>query len=380
MKRKIVELEQIFSLSEQTLIDIRDTFAGAIGEKSKGLSNIPTFVSTASGKEKGICLAIDFGGTNIRIAKVSLTEKRIAILEQKKIALNKITCDSLEELFMLLAKILGEMAAGEFLSVGHTFSFPVEQITINSAKFLHWTKEINLAVPVGTDINALLNLCLKKQGYNNVHAVAVINDTVAVLLANSYLGNNIFIGTIWGTGHNSCYYNFTKQMVINLESGNFNSLPMTKYDIALDLASTMPGQQRLEKFVAGRYLVELVNLIAKDLSITTDNLLTAADLSTYLQANKNDDLSRIICMVIERARQIISAEQAGIIKFLSNNLLRLDTCSIGIDGALYVGFKDSEPVLSNKTSVLAEKSVRFVYAQDISLCGAAVSALLTEVR
>lgn len=376
MKRKIVEIEQMFSLSEQTLINIRDNFIHAIQEKSQGLSNIPTFVRTASGNEHGTCLAIDFGGTNIRVAKISLSDKSIVIIEQKKIILNKTDAHSLEELFLLLANMLGELASGEKMSVGHTFSFPVDQISINEAKFLHWTKEINLIVPIGTDINALLNHCLQKQGHDNVQAVALINDTVAVLLSNSYLGNNIFIGTIWGTGHNSCYYNFEKQMIVNLECGNFNNLPLTSYDIALDHSSKMPGMQRLEKLVSGCYLVHLVQLIAADLLISADCLLTTKDLATHLQKNKTDDLSRIINMVIKRARQIIAAEQAGIITFLSNNLIGIDVCSIGIDGALYVGFEDSEFVLNNKTSALANRSVRFVYANDISLCGAAISTLL----
>lgn len=377
MKRKIVELEQTFSLSEQTLLNIRDNFARAIEAKNQGLSNIPTFIRTASGKEEGVCLAIDFGGTNIRVAKVSLSNKSIIILRQQKIELQETGCHSLEELFMLLARILGEFAAGEKALVGHTFSFPVEQISINKANFLHWTKEIKLTVPVGTDINGLLNDCLQKQGYDNVQVVTIINDTVAVLLANSYLGNNIFIGTIWGTGHNSCYYDFVKQMVINLECGNFNNLPATKYDLQLDLASQMPGKQQLEKQVSGRYLLELVQIIAGDLLVSAEQLSTARDLSIYLQANKNDDLSHIIRIVIKRARQIISTEQAGIIKFLSNKL-NMCSLSIGIDGALYRGFEDSETVLNNKTSELAKRTVRFVYAKDISLGGAAVSALLTR--
>src|SRR5262249_35096958 len=56
-------------------------------------------------------------------------------------------------------------------------------------------------------------------------------------------------------------------MVVNLESGNFDGAGATRFDLELDRRSERPGEQQLEKMVAGRYLGELLRLVLDDLRV-----------------------------------------------------------------------------------------------------------------
>ena len=96
-----------------------------------------------------------------------------------------------------------------------------------------------------------------RQGLTNVTPIAVINDTVAVLLAAAYVKGDTAIGAVYAAGYNTCYlepYTGTAQppMILNMESGDFRKLVPNRFDAALDAASEKPGEQRLEKMAAGR--------------------------------------------------------------------------------------------------------------------------------
>ena len=78
----------------------------------------------------------------------------------------------------------------------------------------------------GEVVNDLLKAALARKNLSNVEPTAVINDTVAVLLAAAYKWGNVNVGSIYATGHNTCYYEtYTSAglgkpaMVINMESG-----------------------------------------------------------------------------------------------------------------------------------------------------------------
>ena len=137
--------------------------------------------------------------------------------------------------------------------LGHTFSFPSSQTNIYNARLIIWTKEFATKGVEGEVVNDLLKSSFQLvKNLTNVEPTAVINDTVAVLLAAAYKLGNVNIGSIYATGHNTCYYEtFTGMgklaMVINMESGGFNKLAINKYDYKLDMESEKPYEQRLEK-------------------------------------------------------------------------------------------------------------------------------------
>lgn len=309
LQAKVDEICQSFEVSSSKLQALVDLF---VKSADYGLAHdnvgrvampmIPTYVtSIPTGKEKGLLLAADLGGTNFRVCSVQLNGDHTFKLIQSK---NPIPLDLMtgttDELFSYLASKIGLFVnehhkdlkeTGEKLRLGFTFSFPVEQTSINSGKLIRWTKGFNIPDTVGKDIVHELQSHLDKQEIP-VHVAALANDTVGTLLARSYTGENkeglTTIGCIFGTGTNGAYNekleNITKlskdeyerlkaknvdHMVINTEWGSFDNelkeLPTTKYDADLDLLSSNPGYHMFEKRVSGMFLGEILRNIILDL-------------------------------------------------------------------------------------------------------------------
>ena len=85
----------------------------------------------------------------------------------------------------------------------------------------------------------------------------LLNDTVGTLILGYFRDRRTLAGGILGTGTNLAAW--LGPTAINFECGNFDFGPLrdrvlTPADRDLDSRSRNPGQQRLEKMVAGRYL------------------------------------------------------------------------------------------------------------------------------
>ena len=166
--------------------------------------------------------------------------------------------------------------------MGFTFSFPVNQRSINSGTLVRWTKGFDIADAVGADVCALL-----QQEIDALHlpvkVAALVNDTVGTLMARSYTSpgkTGTLLGAIFGTGTNGAYVEklskirklkameggaydtSTGEMILNTEWGSFDNhlsvLPNTPYDAALDTESNNPGIQMFEKRVSGMFLGEIL--------------------------------------------------------------------------------------------------------------------------
>ncbi|CCE62154.1 hypothetical protein TPHA_0B04850 [Tetrapisispora phaffii CBS 4417] len=283
----------------------------------RGLPMIPSFVTgLPNGSERGVLLAADLGGTNFRICSVSLFGDHTFKLEQLK---SKIPDELLEDenvsskdLFSYMARrtlafikkhhpdAMEKGASAPVMKMGFTFSYPVNQTSLNSGTLIRWTKGFKIADTVGKDVVQLYQDELDAEGLPFVKVVALTNDTVGTLLSHSYVsesGSSLcsgeisepVIGCIFGTGTNGCYMeeinNISKlspdirekliaegktHMIINTEWGSFDNdmkvLPTTKYDIDVDQKySTNPGFHLFEKRVSGMYMGEILRNILVDL-------------------------------------------------------------------------------------------------------------------
>ena len=167
--------------------------------------------------------------------------------------------------------------------LGFTFSFPVNQVGINSGTLLRWTKGFDIEDVIGQDVCALLQAEIDAL-HLPVNVAALVNDTVGTLMARSYTSpgkTGTLLGAIFGTGTNGAYVekldrvtkmatihgsaNYDKstgQMIINTEWGSFDNhmsvLPNTPYDDLLDKESVNPGIQMFEKRVSGMFLGEIL--------------------------------------------------------------------------------------------------------------------------
>ena len=303
-----------FTLGRDVLAEMAESFRD---EMTRGLSHsgrsslrmLKSYIGLPTGNETGEYLALDFGGTNLRVLRILLEgQGKYKIL--KKVArplrvegeYDYIGAGSeAETLFDFIAVLVDEAIEGnrtDRFFLGHTFSFPSSQTSLRDATLISWTKEFATGGVEGRAVNELLRLALEHRGIKNVLPVAVINDTVAVLLSAAYRHGETFIGSIYATGHNTCYFEPEAEageapMIRNLESGNFDIVPQNRFDMWLDAHSEKPGEQLLEKMVAGRYMGELFGLALAELLGEKGKVypFTSVDISEIIK-DETDDLLR----------------------------------------------------------------------------------------
>lgn len=306
---KFQEVLSEFSATSEMLREVAANFRqdlqmGLRDPASSSMRMLKSYVGLPSGKEKGEFLALDFGGTNVRVLRIRLEgEGRYEVL--KRVGEPLIIPGKYDyigkgstavQMFDFLAKLIDEAIDGDHdtkFYLGHTFSFPSDQDDLNNARLIIWTKEFATEGVEGKVVNDLLTAALERRGIKNVVPVAVINDTVAVLLSAAYKNPDIYIGSIYATGHNTCYLESSIHdpkgfgvggMILNLECGGFMKLTPNRFDVELDKNSEKPGEQRLEKMVSGRYMGELLSMAIAELLDEKDKKydLTSVDMSMII--------------------------------------------------------------------------------------------------
>ena len=355
----------------------KDLQIGLRDPKSSSMRMLKSYVGLPTGKEKGEFLALDFGGTNVRVLRIKLEgEGRYEVI--KKVGEPLIIpgkydyigkTSTADEMFGFLARLIDEAIDGDHgtkFYLGHTFSFPSTQDDLNNAKLIIWTKEFATPGVEGKVVNDLLLDALKKRGIENVVPVAVINDTVAVLLSAAYKQSDVYTGSIYATGHNTCYLESSINdpkgfgqggMILNLECGNFMKLTPNRFDVALDRNSEKPGEQRFEKMVSGRYMGELFSMAVAELldsdqkfdftsidmsEIVSDdgeNLERAASIIEEKTGAKLElaDLKKIKELdeaIIVRSARLVTSSYVGIVWQRANGG-EITTQHVAVDGSVY---------------------------------------------
>ncbi|GBF59558.1 hexokinase [Trichophyton mentagrophytes] len=293
---EIKELEETFTVDTARLKKIVDHF---VNELTKGLSveggNIPMNVTWVlgfpTGNEQGTFLALDMGGTNLRVCEIVLSEEKgeFDITQSKYRIPEELKTGTSEELWEYIADCVQQFIEyhhdGEELPdlpLGFTFSYPATQDYIDHGVLQRWTKGFDIDGIEGEDVVPMLESALEKKGLS-IKVAALINDTTGTLIASSYTDPEMKIGCIFGTGVNAAYmdnagsipkiahYNLPPDMpvAINCEYGAFDNervvLPLTKFDKIIDRDSPRPGQQAFEKMTAGLYLGEIFRLVLIDI-------------------------------------------------------------------------------------------------------------------
>ncbi len=240
-----------------------------------------------TGHETGTYLALDMGGTNLRVCEITLPEEKgeFDVTQSKYRMPEELKSGKSEELWEYIADCLQQFLEyhhkGEEvrdIPLGFTFSYPATQNYIDHGILQRWTKGFDIDGVEGHDVVPLFEEALAKRGLS-IRVTALLNDTTGTLIASAYTDDQVKIGCIFGTGCNAAYiencgsipklaqYNLPPDMpmAINCEYGAFDSehvvLPRTSYDIIIDRDSPRPDQQAFEKMVAGLYLGELFRLV-----------------------------------------------------------------------------------------------------------------------
>ncbi|KAF8624659.1 hypothetical protein AX17_006990 [Amanita inopinata Kibby_2008] len=297
------KLESLFTLTPQRMRMIVEAFKESLEiglqKPEQVVPMIPTFVfGWPTGKEKGEYLAVDLGGTNLRVCLVTIQgEGKFEITQSKYRLTEEQKQDEGQKLFDFCAECLktfivtnfadenggSTLQPGEILPLGFTFSYPCSQSRIDHGVLIRWTKGFGASNTEGHNVAEMFGKSLAKY-HLPVALTALINDTTGTLIASHYVNPKTKIACIFGTGCNAAYMEHVKDiekmkdlgidgsadMAINCEWGAFDSfehehLPRTKYDITVDQSSNKPGEQAFEKLISGRYLGEILRLIICEL-------------------------------------------------------------------------------------------------------------------
>ncbi|RSH84456.1 hexokinase A [Apiotrichum porosum] len=413
-----------------------ETLDKGLKKNGETVPMIPTYVfGWPSGKEHGEFLAVDLGGTNLRVCLVTLegegkfevTQTKYRLTEEQKQEEGQKLFDFCAEcLHSFIRDNLGRDENADHLPLGFTDR-------IDHGELIRWTKGFGAPNVEGHDVAAMFQESLKKFGVR-AELTALINDTTGTLIASNYVDPTTRIACIFGTGCNAAYMetaeNIPKMdyiglpkdqdMAINCEWGAFDSfehqhLPRTKYDIIIDESSNKVGEQSFEKMIAGLYLGEIFRLILCELIDSGDLFLGqntyklekayAFDTAflSLMEADPTDELLmtigvfnhffgiettleerqffRQLAVLIGTRSARLSA--CGIAAIVSKKGYLEKGCSVGADGSLYNKYPHfADRIHQALVDIFGEagKKITTHPAEDGSGVGSAIIAAMTKIR
>ncbi|KAK4127318.1 actin-like ATPase domain-containing protein [Parathielavia appendiculata] len=257
-------------------------------------SQLPT------GDEVGQFLALDVGGSTLRVALVDLRGRGAPGSEDNIIQMDTFKIDSDvrslrgREFFDWMAERIHRTVAKDSsrghrpehpLLMGLAWSFPIMQTSSKGGKLSLMGKGF-LANDglIGEDLGEIIETACKKQGLY-VELSAIVNDSSAALLSEAYTTPSTRFSLILGTGSNiaaylpvttidrpkfgdrpSSWYEKASHVIVNTEASMFGQgvLPLTKWDNLLKAALDRPDFQPIEQLVSGYYLGEICRLALLD--------------------------------------------------------------------------------------------------------------------
>ena len=364
-------------------------------KRKQTVKMLNTFVFWRDIIKSGNYLALDFGGSNIRVSLYEVYRNAVNLIASRKFALRGEDFDyttneySLEDIFeMIVDKIEEIIDPKKTYFLGHTFSFAMESFSKNSAKALEFSKGFKLRDAIGKDINECLKDVIEKRGLK-VIPCAVINDTTATLLSGFSINKTTNMACIIGTGHNMCFVDSTGE-IINIESGSFNNevINLTKYDISF--LEEIPNERRflLEALVGGKNLGKLANVVIRELSdkelIFPISNVTTKMLSESLENNidgldeyQNCVLREVASIIYKRAAYLVACEILGVLKYLGVTKGRYN---VVFDGTVYEKTPYFVEALTKALKHLQPKDIKVTHmlAKDASSVGAVIACAMDD--
>ncbi|XP_050461913.1 hexokinase-2-like [Cataglyphis hispanica] len=438
-RQKIENHTAKMRFSAATARKIQDVF---ISEMNKGIHQQPSSLQMENtyipelldGTEEGLYLALDLGGTNFRVLLLELAHGAPIRQEVKRYFIgSELRVGSAIPLFDYLAECVSDFVIAQGLQdvelpLGFTFSFPIIQHSLDVGILVTWTKTFNCPDVVNKDVVKLLREALDRRADTKVKVVAVLNDTTGTLVQGSTLDHNVAIGLILGTGSNACYLERAdrvehweterhgeREVIIDIEWGAFGDNGVldfikTDFDRENDANSLIVNSFTFEKYIAGKYLGEVVRVILARLtkegllfvgetalhslftpgSLTTD-LVSKIEQDSVDSGNSNtrevlkkfgiipdeDDIK-----VVQYVCEVASNRAALLVSICIASLLdRIDKeqVTIAIDGSLYKHHPRLESWMKQYISLLSSgRQFKLIHAEDGSGKGAALVAAIAQ--
>lgn len=311
-----------------------------IGALSNQRSSLPTILNPVHrmSPKPGIGVAASIGGTNGYVSAFRISKKG-EISFQNKIFFAIPLKTNMNELFQLITKhVLSSIKNRKSFTIGVDFAHPLKPVLndgIIDGELVSVTKGRTIEGLVTKLVGKEYHEFIKKE-YGIDATVNVVNDTVALLLG----GDGADIAGIVGTGVNFAYWEkrlsiaplklaqlpgFSQgELAVNLESANFDKIPLTKLGKIVDKKSDRPGYTLAEKEAAGAYLYQIFNagkdaLLGKKFPFLTDTnqlngILTGAyKYPSRITKNTKGMAEKFAQRIFHRSAQIVAIELSGIL-------------------------------------------------------------------
>ncbi|KAI5963860.1 NAG5 [Candida theae] len=280
---------------------------------ANAITMLANYNISPTGDEHGSYLAVDLGGSTLRVAVVDLapqsesisrSDRIKVVLEEKWLISNEYKVINRSFFKFIGSKITEIIDKQETLNpsqtikVGITWSFPLDTTSHNNGKIRHVSKGYTIGDDVyDKDLKHLFESILQEEFDLSFDIKSILNDSLAVYAAGAFLDDKMRLAMVLGTGFNMCcsldaskdYMHASKlidrKMLFNTELSLFGQHLCddfsTKYDAVIDnrfdnfkhhfktYLQPDPNSNLIfqphELMTSGRYLPELTRLVLADL-------------------------------------------------------------------------------------------------------------------
>jgi len=134
--------------------------------------NVTWVMGFPDGEEQGTFLALDMGGTNLRVCEITLTDRKGAfdIIQSKYKMPEELKTGTADELWEYIGDCLQQFIETHHedenlskLPLGFTFSYPASQEYIDHGILQRWTKGFDIDGVEGEDVVPQLEKVLRKK-------------------------------------------------------------------------------------------------------------------------------------------------------------------------------------------------------------------------
>ena len=267
----------------------------SVGLQSSPMCMLPSYTHVLpSGREQGVYLAIDVGGSTFRVALVRLHggAQPIEVLRMSSAPIDASVrslegCHFFDWIATHVEATLRHVDSMEFdggpLPVGLSWSFPIDQTSVRSGRLIPMGKGFRCSNgTAGQDLSMLIEQACQVRNVS-IRIEAIVNDSAATLLSQAYSDPRTCMSLILGTGTNlalhfpvhgigpakfgtrpESWFERARHVVVNTELSMFGGggvLPTTRWDEHLNRTHLRPNYQPLEYMTSGQYIGEIVRLI-----------------------------------------------------------------------------------------------------------------------
>ena len=256
---------------------------GAAAGMPSSQEMIPTWMNPPETAPKNqSVIVIDAGGTNFRACSVSFdADGKPSINQLKKSSMPGIEREfSKKEFFDTVAANLDHLK-GASSKIGFCFSYAMKITPENDGEVISFSKEIKAKEVIGSLVGAGLADALTERGWQRPEKIVLLNDTAAALLAGASQAVDgrrfgSYVGLILGTGLNTAYIEYEPigkieglrtgipaSQIVVCESGMFDKVARSEFDLAFDKTTQTPGRYIVEKMCSGAYLGAVASYAVK---------------------------------------------------------------------------------------------------------------------